>query len=305
MTSTPLSPEEFVERLKSISGESGVPFGRLALLDNSIDEHKAAARHFKGYWALSDAFKCFFLETTELINSFCRPRITVPLSADYGLLVPRVVHNFRALCGAEQLATLGYPMEAWTVLRNVFDSLVLTSAALQKFTNFYSIEGVVPNQTLDMKRAKELRKTTEFAVRKKMTGVGSGLSSAAISDLAKVDTLFDHEVHGAQISLADATPWLKGLGALRVVPLFNERRMAAFMNRASEFQWMLHRLLPMLQPPGVQLPSLWEGKWRVIDESFEAMVKALSQGNAKTIGESMVEFVKAKFPFDERTVFPL
>lgn len=143
-----LSPEEFIKRLEAISESDGVPYGRAHLLLEEEQKHQQAILQYKGYLALSDAFKCFFLETVELINTVCRPKVTTPLSEFYGLFVPRLAHGFQSLCGAERVAICGYPYHAYTLLRNTFDSVALTSAALQKIADFYSIEGVTPANRL-------------------------------------------------------------------------------------------------------------------------------------------------------------
>lgn len=68
---------------------------------------------------------------------------------------------------------------------------------------------------------------------------------------------------------------------------------------------MVHRLVPALQPPGVPLPEAWMGKWLVLDDSFEITVNSLTQQLGKKIGAAIVELVKAKFPFNEQSAFPL
>jgi hypothetical protein len=93
--------------------------------------------------------------------------VTTPLSEFYGLFVPRLAHGFQSLCGAERVAICGYPYHAYTLLRNTFDSVALTSAALQKIADFYSIEGVTPGKPLEVVAVKKLRKHTEFEVRRK------------------------------------------------------------------------------------------------------------------------------------------
>ena len=99
-----LSPEEFVKRLDAISESDGVPYRRAHLLFDEEQKHQQAILQYKGYLALSDAFKCFFLETVELINTVCRPKVTAPLSEFYGIFVPRLAHGFQSLCGAERVA---------------------------------------------------------------------------------------------------------------------------------------------------------------------------------------------------------
>ena len=46
-------------------------------------------------------------------------------------------------------------------------------------------------------------------------------------------------------------------------------------------------------------------KWRIIDDSFEMTVNSLTAQFGKKIGAAIVELVKAKFPFNEQSAFPL
>ena len=111
-----LSPEEFVKRLDAISENDGISYGRAHLLFDEEQKHREATLQYKGYLALSDAFKCFFLETVELVNTVCRPKVTTPLSEFYAVFVPRLAHSFQSLCGAERIAISGYPYHAYTLL---------------------------------------------------------------------------------------------------------------------------------------------------------------------------------------------
>ena len=137
-----MSPEEFIRRLQDISISGGIPYGRTRLIAEEEQKYNSKVLQYKGHFALSNAFKCFFLETVELVNTHCRPQITAPVPGFYGLFVPRMANAFQSLCGAERIAILGYPLLAYTVLRNIFDNLILSSASLQKVTDFHSIEGV-------------------------------------------------------------------------------------------------------------------------------------------------------------------
>ena len=300
-----ISPENFVKRLDAISEQDGIPYCRAHLLFDEEDKHGEAVLQYKGYLALADAFKCFFIETVELVNTESRPRIDAPLSEFYSLFLPRLCHSFKSLCGAERIANRGYPFHGYTLLRNVFDNDVLTSAALQKFTDFYSIEGVEPGKPLNIDRVRKLRKSTEYAVRQKMTGDHSGLSQQTLDELARWDALFDYETHGARLSMTQAIGWIKKTAPLPVLPRFEESEFAMFMNRFCEVGWMTHRLIPAGQPSGIPLGDVWKHKWRVIDDSFEQSVESLTRQLGKNIGAAIVEFVKAKFPFNEQSTFPL
>ncbi len=138
-----------------------------------------------------------------------------------------------------------------------------------------------------------------------MTGSDSGLTQDTKDELLKWDALFDFEVHGARLSLAAAQGWMKGLEPLPVLPRFDEMQFAMFLNRYCEVGWMVHRLTPALQPPGVLLPEAWTDKWRILDDSFELTVNSLTAQMGKRIGGAIVELVKAKFPFNEQSAFPL
>lgn len=195
-------------------------------------------------------------------------------------------------------------MPAYTVLRNIFDNLILFSAALQKFTDFYSIEGVEPDiPPIDIASVNRLRKRTEHTVRLKMTGDESNLTPETRDELKKWDMTFDWEVHGARLSLVAAEEWLRGNEPLAVLPRLIEREFAMFMNRYCEVGWMTHRLIPSLQFPGAPLSGAWKEKWRILDKSFEEVAKAFAEDGEKPIGAAIIELVKTKFPFNEHSEF--
>ena len=76
------------------------------------------------------------------------------------------------------------------------------------------------------------------------------------------------------------------------------------MNRWVEVAWMAHRLFPTLQLPATLFTEEWRSKWKVLDESFVAIVQALSTELNKKIGDAMVDFVTTKFPFTAVSVCP-
>lgn len=97
--------------------------------------------------------------------------------------------------------------------------------------------------------------------------------------------------------------WLKGTAPLPVLPKYKEAPLSMFMNRFSEVAWMTHRLIPLIQPPGVAFPAKWAEKWNVLDESFRTTVASLTEQLGKPIGAAMVAFVVAKFPFNAQSAF--
>ena len=165
-----ISPEDFVKRLQSISNDGGSAYGALRSLAKEEGNHAEAALGLKGYLALSQAFQSFFLETVYLVNWESRQKVKATLSEFYPLFLARLVHSVHTLRAAQISATQGYPLQGYTLLRNTFDTLILQSAAVQKFTDFYSIEGVTPGSELNHRDARKLRKRTEFDVRNRFQG---------------------------------------------------------------------------------------------------------------------------------------
>jgi len=246
----------------------------------------------------------FFFETIELLNAYIAKQVASPPSKYYPLFLARLTQMFQSLCGAEMVATKGFPYLGYTALRNIFDNVVLTSAVMQKLTDFETIEGLEPDKSFDLVVAKKNRKNIEFAIREQMTGKRSQLSGNVRSQIERWDALFDYETHGARLSIAQNIGWLRGEEPLSVLPEFNERSFALFVNRYLEVTWMTHRLIPLVQPPKSSMPDEWCTKWEIIDDSFEKMVSALKEELKKEIGQAIPEFVKAKFPFRAKSHFP-
>lgn len=300
-----MSIEKRMANLERISWCDGIPYGRAHRIFDAESQYGNEAARYVGYLVTSDAFKCFFLETIELVNTEIRPKITEPLPAEYAQFIPRMTHGFQALCAAERVALNGYPYQGYTLLRNSYDNFLLTSAALQGITDFHSIEGIKPGTRLDLAAVKKLRKDTEFSVRKSMVGEKSGLSSSTVAQLKVWDDMFDYETHGARLSMTHSMGWMRGKGDLPVLPSFDEMAFAMFMNRYLEIAWMFHRQIPAIQPAGIPFIDPWHEKWEIIDDSFQAHVGSLTMELGKKIGGAMVEFVLAKFPFNSKAHFSL
>ena len=298
-----MTPKEFTDRLEAISRDNGVLYGRLRALEAAKLQHVMDSSRYKGFDALVNAWKCFFLETVEQFNSFIRPQVKDQLPFSYALLLERLALYFSGLNAAEIVATQGYPLQAYTLLRNVFDSVVLCSAVAQGLTDFPKLEGVEDGKEFDPAIFQKLRRKEERKIRPMMTGEASGLSAETASQLAKWDVLFDHETHGGLLSRAFSADWLRGTQPLPVMPQFLEDRYAMYLNRYCEIAWMVHRLLPLIQPRGIPLGADWKSKWRTLDESFLETAKALTVQMGKPIGAAIVELVEMKFPFNADATF--
>lgn len=64
----PVTIEQFMKRLKAISEHNGVAFARTRLLFEAEDAHRGAVLQYRGYLALSDAFKCFFFRNGSTVK---------------------------------------------------------------------------------------------------------------------------------------------------------------------------------------------------------------------------------------------
>lgn len=297
--------EEFKSKLSSISEHNGILYGRASKLFASEERHHNEILRYDGYLSLSDAFKCFFLESAELANMQLPLKTPNSLPEFYGLFVARLVHSFQSLCGAERLAMGGYPYHAYTLLRNTFDNLQLTSAAMQKITDFYSIEGLERGKPFDPKFTLTLRKKTEKKVRRWMSGESSGLPQETIDELRKFDEMFDLEVHGARLWLANKSgDWLGGMEALSILPEFNEHSFELFISGFCIVGWITHRLVPMFQLSIDAFGEKWIEKWCVLDCCFMEIVNApTKEGKRKEIGAAIVEYVNAKHPLNENSIY--
>jgi hypothetical protein len=171
-----MEPGEMQNRLNAISIDNGVAYGRVHELFDAEKAYGLKAIKFQGYLSLSDAFKSFFLETAELFNSQIVPRITAPLSEYHAMFFPRLLYAWQSLCGFERLALNGYPLQAYSGIRNIFDTVQALSAALQGFVDFYAIEGLVAGQSINIAEMKKLRRRTEQEISLLMSGSKSGLS---------------------------------------------------------------------------------------------------------------------------------
>jgi hypothetical protein len=80
---------------------------------------------------------------------------------------------------------------------------------------------------------------------------------------------------------------------------------ALHMNRFVEIAWIVHRLLPAIQPPEAPLVGDWPKKWAILDDSFEVVLTSITEECEKKFGIAVIEFVKSKLPFNSGSVFPL
>jgi len=301
-----IDPEAFQKDLESISNCHGIPFGRLEEYWQAETDHVYSMRSSNaGTLLLIRAFQSMFLEAVELTNVNSIQSTASPSLPFFTRFLPKFVHVFHQLCASELAATHGYPLPAYTILRNVFDQLVLLAASMLRLTDLNKADGYDPNIEYSPNSAKTLGIKNERAVRRKMLGKESGLSNETVNHLKIWDALFDFEVHGARLSLTTAIDWINGNGALQVYPHYNSSSVTTYSNRVCEICWMAHRLLPLIQHSALHFPAEWKAKWRLLDSRFEDQVRHFANEQVDKVGLGIIELVMMKFPFNESTLYPL
>jgi hypothetical protein len=95
---------------------------------------------------------------------------------------------------------------------------------------------------------------------------------------------------------------LKGERDISLVPYPDDLRDPMFMNRSTETNWMIHRLLPFVRRRETPHADSWDSNWALLDGHFRWMVEGL--GNiGKKIASAVIELIDQKFVFDPSTYF--
>lgn len=292
------------KRLGDTFSTNGLVGARVQIVLDAESEHAAVyAAKFSGQMTLGESFKDFCLETFELLNRVVAMQREVTVTHQYADFVGRHTMIFRGLRAAELLCHSGYPMQGYSLLRNLFEQAVLMSAVMQNLTTIEAIEGIAKG--FDPDQLKRERIKEEKRIFSLMHGTKSGLAEETITELARWDNLFDLEVHGSRLSKIETMHWLEGKSSLAFVPRFNEKALAMFMNRINEISWMLLRILPSLQPGPLTFGDGWAAKWKVLDESFKEAVASLGIELGKKIAPAIIELVETKFTFEPDYRFPV
>lgn len=301
-----IDPEAFRRDLEAVADEDGVPFGRLKRYRHSECRHiQEMQSQNLGTLLLFRAFQSLFLETPELINTMWTSECAQAQLTFYTRFVPKLLNAFHHLSASELAARHGYPLPAYTILRNAFDHLVLISAAMQGITDFYKIEGSAQGNNLPARDARKLRVDIERYVRRMMTGAESGLTENSIEKLQLWDDLFDLEVHGANLSFSTAIGWIQGNEPLHIHPEYQPVAVSLYANRLCEVAWMAHRLLPLLQHSALEFPQKWADNWRIVDGHFEDRLRSFAEQQVEKVSLAVIDLVKAKFPFSASSRYPL
>lgn len=119
--------------------------------------------------------------------------------------------------------------------------------------------------------------------------------------LLKWERLFNREVHGQQLSLAQfLTESQKNGTSIPIAPEYDENMIAAYVNRSVELGWMITRLIPLVQPKPNYFDKHWQKKWDILDDSYSVYNdshKGLGSPGFKELAEAIEYFVNLRFKF--------
>jgi len=280
-----------------------------------IEMEKAYGLHvvneYHGYRVLTDSFFDFYIETLHAADDWISVNGFPSDAPSYSSVFLFYVMSFRRLRAAENLFLCGYPMDGYSLLRDMKDRAICMGAIMNRLGSFSSLylgERHIDDQGKTLSRDEYIdvsknREKKERAVRKQMIGEESGLTAEQIYELKRWDKLFNEEVHGSRFSyFMEGGPWLKGEKPLSLGPIPNNPSIGMYMNRSNEIGWMIFRTLPFLQLSSGAFGEEWARKWHILDESFRSAIEDLGHMNKK-IAWAIIALVDQKFRLSPEEIY--
>jgi len=261
------------------------------------------AHTFAGHICLSDCFIDFFATTLRMVT-YAGSRGHWPKdTAFYPIVIADFTSIFQTFRSTTNLAINGYPLEAFSLQRTLFEQALIYGAVVNGYITFqeaWGLDGLGEVSSVDDKIFEKWRKkriSAEKTAVRKMIGAESGLTEGNQVEIKKLFDLFHQQVHRSFVSVASmATAWNKDGKAPSVIPTFVEQNYAIFMNRHTEIGWMLLRCLPTLFHEAHIAPEKWKSDFSILDQSFRVMVEGLQSINKK-IASATIELIDRKFAF--------
>ena len=301
--------KQFQEQLEDVFSYRGVRGGRFLLPTMSMEEKVGCSfvKKFHGHRVLTDCFLDFFAETLNAQADY-NYRFGWPKEPFYLTCLMMYVTMFRGARAAEILSVNAYPMQGYAAMRSVRDQAwVLWAAAkgIGTFGELFGWEGVVGTDWTPEQEAKIVsnRRKFEGFIRSNVIGKRSGLSDDSQAELLRWDRMFNQEAHRGLFTLFRASKDVldpKGRG-FSLVPYPDETLDAMFLNRSTEVNWMILRLLPFVRRKETYYDS-WSSKWKLLDNSFKFMHRGFSE-LGKKIAPAFTEMLEKKFDFDDQLFF--
>lgn len=289
-----------LEKNFSVDGYTGGHLFEIIKLENEYG--KLYTSTFHGQLVLIDSFQSFYVETIRTIYKLIATNGWPKECPYYTPILLYYVMNFRSFRACENLLLKGYPLDGYSLLRNLKDRAVFLGGIANNITTFNKIYGYAGSKALTdevWKKWKNEIKKEEQQVLSRMLRKDSGLPEGIVFELTKWEQLFHSEVHGSKLSFfGELGEWIKSKQPPSLGPLPNINSLGMYMNRAVEIGWMLVKLLPYLQPTENAFGDEWKGRHKILDESFRFAEQGLSE-MGKKIADAFIFFVDKKLQFVE------
>lgn len=257
----------------------------------------------RGYRVLTDSFFNFYLDTIRSANIWLSKNSLPQNWSNYLRTLLFYVTIFKSFRAAENLLLCGYPLDGYSLLRDLKDRALFLGAIINGSTTLLAIEGLQKykdGKSLSKSEHEDIRKERKKEQRRVlqiMTGKKSGLENEHLKELTRWTRMFHEEVHGSRYTyLTGGGGWLRGVEPLYIAPHPMDKQIGMYANRSNEIGWMLLRTLPFLQPTPHAFGEDWIVKWNILDESFRFMVEALDRAGKK-IAQAIIVLVDTKFLF--------
>jgi hypothetical protein len=262
---------------------------------------------YYGHRILTDSFLDFFggtlLQQIELNNKVGWPNE----EQNYATCLMMYLTIFRSIRASDIASVHAYPLQGYIIQRSIKDqAFVLCAAAsgIAGFGRLFGWEGLPEGQTLEARQDLVIknRRKVEGMIKDRLIGRRSDLKPETIKLLLKFDQMFNIEAHRGLFSLFRESHKLMVEHKLDVslVPSSDPLRDAMFVNRATETNWMVHRLVPYMRRKDTPADEQWANNWRLLDDHFRWMVEGLG-AIGKEIAPAFIEFIDAKFTFNVST----
>jgi hypothetical protein len=253
----------------------------------------------QGYVLLSNSFQGFFYDTLAACHqAYADPQglSRAPYQPTYFL---SCLTLFRSCRAAENLLYQGYPLEAFSLLRDMSERALLLSGWTRGLTNFKALNATrVLSEEGNEDRENRLRKEWEKEERRViglLIGRDSGLPPEVVKWLARWRAMFHMQVHGSRMTAAtEFGKWLMGKSQLSIGPIPSDDSVTMYINSAPEVHWMILRLLPFLQLSPGAFGSSWASRWTVLNESFD-FYQAGFEALGKPVGTAVRRLIENKF----------
>lgn len=274
----------------------------LAVMESERECENYFARNFHGQSVLIDSFQSFFIETINIARNNIEIKGWPKNCLSFPLVFVYFIVMFRRFRACENLLLKGYPLDGYSLIRDLKDRSLLIGAVAHDITTLSQVFGYSGTSALTDETRKSIkrdRKKEEQRVMNLMIRKDSGLPENVLYEISKWEYLFHEEVHGSKLSFySEIGNLIEGKTGVTIGPSPREEHMTMYMNRICEIAWLITRLFPFLQDSPKAFGDEWDRRRLILDDSFFIMQKGLSK-IGKKIGEAFIYFVENKFNFKE------